>query len=118
MLEWIALGADPLPEDDTMQVIQAGEQRILLARVDGRYYAVQPFCSHLGANLLHGRLDGHVVSCPRNASRFDLRDGRCVLWLSRLPGLMRNVASHVMKPKPLRTYPIRHQDGQLWVQVG
>ena len=117
MLEWIPIGAEPLPEDDTMQVIQAGNSASSWRAWTGATMP-QPFCSHLGANLLHGRLDGHVVSCPRNASRFDLRDGRCVLWLSRLPGLLRNMASHVMKPKPLRTYPIRHQDGQLWVQVG
>jgi len=118
MAEWKAVGAEMLLDDGAMTEVRIDGARILLARVHGSYYAVQAFCSHMGGNLMRGGLDGFVVSCPRNVSKFDIRDGHVVTWLSRMPGIVRRVAQGIQPPKGLRTYPIRVQDGRVWVEIG
>jgi len=60
-----------------MQVI-VGEQRILLANVDGRYYATDDTCTHEDASLCAGSLRGALVKCPLHGSRFDVRTGRAM----------------------------------------
>jgi len=53
-------------------------QRIVLANVDGRFYALRDVCGHRNAPLSRGRLDGHIVECPLHFAQFDIRDGRFV----------------------------------------
>ncbi len=58
-----------------------------------------------------------MVNCPRNASRFDLRDGSVEVWLGRMPGVRRKVIKGIQPPKALRIYPTRVDEGQLWIDV-
>jgi len=60
-----------------MQVI-VSDQRILLANVDGRYYATDDTCTHEDASLSAGSLRGALVKCPLHGSRFDVRTGRAM----------------------------------------
>ena len=116
MKTWRPVGTETLLEDGRMTELHLDGQRILLARVQGQYFAVQAFCAHMGGNLEKGNLEGYVVSCPRNTSRFDLRDGSVVVWLGRFPGLVRSMAGKIQHPKSLRTFSPRLHDGQVWVQ--
>ncbi len=43
---------------------------------DGRLYATQASCPHLGGKLADGVVGGAVVICPLHGYRYDLRDGR------------------------------------------
>jgi 3-phenylpropionate/trans-cinnamate dioxygenase ferredoxin component len=117
MAEWKPVGLEKELNEGDMKQVVLGEEKILLAYVGGEYYAVQAFCSHLGGAFIQGRLDGHVVSCPRNKSKFDVRDGSVVIWLSRFPELVRKAAGAVMPPRCLRTFPTRVKSGQVWVQA-
>ena len=56
--------------------VEAKGQKLLLANVDGTYYAAQRKCPHLGFNLCRGTLDGHAVVCPLHKAKFDLASGR------------------------------------------
>lgn len=60
-----------------MQVV-VGDRRILLANVDGRYYATDDTCTHEEASLSAGSLRGALVKCPLHGSRFDVRTGRAM----------------------------------------
>jgi 3-phenylpropionate/trans-cinnamate dioxygenase ferredoxin subunit len=51
-------------------------ERVLVANVDGEFYAVSDQCGHQFASLSRGRLKGHEVECPLHFARFDLRTGR------------------------------------------
>lgn len=51
---------------------------ILLANVDGTYYAIDDKCPHMGASLSEGKLEGTHVICPRHGSVFDVTNGAFV----------------------------------------
>lgn len=48
---------------------------VLIAQVEGRYFAVDNRCPHAGAELTRARLDGFELTCPRHGARFDIRSG-------------------------------------------
>ncbi len=58
-----------------MKWVVADGRRLLLANVEGTFYALSDQCGHERASLSRGRLDGHVVECPRHFARFDVRTG-------------------------------------------
>jgi nitrite reductase/ring-hydroxylating ferredoxin subunit len=50
--------------------------RVLLANVDGAFYALQDACGHRQMPLSKGRLEGHVVECSLHFATFDVRTGK------------------------------------------
>jgi len=85
-----------------MQVI-VGEQRILLANVDGRYYATDDTCTHEDASLSAGSLRGALVKCPLHGSRFDVRTGR---------------AMEEPAEEDLKTYAVRLEGDSILIDIG
>jgi 3-phenylpropionate/trans-cinnamate dioxygenase ferredoxin subunit len=59
-------------------LVTAGGKEILLANVDGSYYAIANKCTHLAGSLAKGTLNGSVVTCPRHGAQFDVRTGQAV----------------------------------------
>ncbi len=53
-------------------------RRVLLYRRDGEVYAIDDVCSHAGALLSRGEVEGCSIICPLHGSIFDLRDGSIV----------------------------------------
>src|SRR2546425_3086783 len=51
-------------------------ERILVANVDGAFYALQDACGHRQAPLSKGTLEGHVIECPLHFATFDVRTGK------------------------------------------
>ena len=72
------LSASDLPEN-SMKRVNANEIPVLLARKNGKLYAIANTCSHLGGPLDEGELlDNNTVKCPWHGSVFSLEDGRVV----------------------------------------
>lgn len=61
--------------DGDMKQVEAGETAVLLARIDGTYYATAAHCTHYGAPLADGALSGDRVVCPWHHACFNLRTG-------------------------------------------
>jgi 3-phenylpropionate/trans-cinnamate dioxygenase ferredoxin subunit len=61
-----------------MMIVVVGGKDVLLANVDGSYYAIANKCTHLGGSLAKGVLEGSIVTCPRHGSRFDVKTGKNV----------------------------------------
>lgn len=61
--------------DSQMREVQVDGQRICIANIDGKYYAINNTCSHEGGPLADGKLEGYEVECPWHQSRFDMRTG-------------------------------------------
>jgi nitrite reductase/ring-hydroxylating ferredoxin subunit len=49
---------------------------IVLAMVNGQVFAMDAVCSHQGAPLEEGNLEGYNLTCPWHYAVFDVRNGR------------------------------------------
>jgi nitrite reductase/ring-hydroxylating ferredoxin subunit len=61
-----------------MKFVAVERERIVLANVDGSFYALRDVCGHRNAPLSRGRLDGCIVECPLHFAQFDIRTGKFV----------------------------------------
>ncbi|MGB8215530.1 MAG: non-heme iron oxygenase ferredoxin subunit [Anaerolineales bacterium] len=66
-----------LPPNKMVIVMVSGKE-VLLANVEGSYYAIANTCTHAGGSLAQGSLEGSIVTCPRHGARFDLKSGQAV----------------------------------------
>jgi nitrite reductase/ring-hydroxylating ferredoxin subunit len=62
----------------TMKSFGAGIWQVLVANVDGKFYAINNYCSHEAWSLSQGTLKGSVVTCPEHGAQFDVITGKCV----------------------------------------
>jgi len=62
----------------TMKIAKFGGMDIMIANVDGSFFALPNRCTHQGGPLGRGKLKGNVVQCPLHGSRFDVRTGSIV----------------------------------------
>jgi len=91
--------------EGAMKKINVRDHSILLARVKGRYYAVDALCPHLKGDLSDGTLHDTILTCPMHHSRFDLRDGHVIRWTD-LTGIRLTFASRQHPPTSLKQYPV------------
>jgi nitrite reductase/ring-hydroxylating ferredoxin subunit len=70
----VAQAADVAP--GTMIFVAVERERIVLAHVDGGFYALRDVCGHRNAPLSRGTLTGCVVECPLHFAQFDIRTGK------------------------------------------
>ena len=74
---------------------------IVVANIDGQFYAVEDVCTHDGGPLGEGKLDGCQLICPRHGARFDVRTGAALT----MPAV-----------EAAPTYEVRVQDGDVLVE--
>jgi 3-phenylpropionate/trans-cinnamate dioxygenase ferredoxin subunit/naphthalene 1,2-dioxygenase system ferredoxin subunit len=61
-----------------MKKVTLGEAVVLIANVNGNYFAVSNECTHFGGDLSEGVLEGNVVTCPNHQAKFDVTTGKVV----------------------------------------
>jgi nitrite reductase/ring-hydroxylating ferredoxin subunit len=68
------------PEISPGQIKQVkfGADDVLLANVNGSFYAIGNVCTHQGGNLSKGKLEGNIITCPRHKAKFDVTNGKVV----------------------------------------
>ncbi len=103
-------------KDGSMKKVKFQKTEILLAKVGGKFYAVNNKCPHLGGDLSKGKLDGNNIICPRHHSIFDLRDGHVIRWTD-WSGLKLSLAKTFKQPKPLKTYNVKEDGNKILVYV-
>ena len=62
-------------EPGSMMMVEVDGKPVLLANVDGEFYAVSDLCTHEEYNLSEGSLEGNEVECPGHSAFFDLKTG-------------------------------------------
>jgi nitrite reductase/ring-hydroxylating ferredoxin subunit len=62
----------------TMKSFGAGIWQVLVADVDGKFYAINNYCSHEAWSLSQGTLKGSTVTCPLHGAKFDVITGKCL----------------------------------------
>jgi nitrite reductase/ring-hydroxylating ferredoxin subunit len=93
-------GLDELPEGATKAVKVKGHS-IALFNVNGRYYATDNQCPHMGYPLVKGAVRNDVLTCDWHGWSFDLEGGGCVLGGC----------------DDLQTFPVEVRDGDLWLNA-
>jgi len=88
-----------LGEGETLRV-EVGGVVMAIARVEGRVYAFQEFCTHRYGPLSEGVLRGCEVQCPWHNSRFDVRTGKVTQGPAKVE---------------LKTWRVEVRDGKIWV---
>lgn len=58
-----------------MKMVAWGEDQVLLANLDGGIYACDNVCTHAGAPLNEGSLEGELAECPLHGSVFNVATG-------------------------------------------
>ncbi|HPR64912.1 MAG TPA: non-heme iron oxygenase ferredoxin subunit [Thermoanaerobaculia bacterium] len=57
---------------------QVDGEPVLIANIEGTFYAVSDTCSHADASLADGIMEGTEVECPYHGARFDIRTGNAL----------------------------------------
>lgn len=65
--------------EGAMKPVDLGGRQLLLARVDGNYFAFARDCPHEFADLATGALRQSRIMCSNHGYCFDLATGECVL---------------------------------------
>ncbi len=61
-----------------MKFVAVERERVVLANVEGSFYALRDVCGHRNAPLSRGRLEGCLIECPLHFAQFDIRTGKLV----------------------------------------
>jgi nitrite reductase/ring-hydroxylating ferredoxin subunit len=60
------------------KAVKLNNNDVLLANVNGGFYAISGKCTHMGGDLSKGTLEDNVVTCPRHHAKFDVTNGKVV----------------------------------------
>jgi nitrite reductase/ring-hydroxylating ferredoxin subunit len=80
--------------------------KVALAMMDGQVFAIDAVCSHKGAPLEEGKLEGFNLTCPWHYAVFDVRNGK--------------VSDRTVWAKNQTSYPVNVDEdtGDILVNVG
>ena len=58
-----------------MKLVDLAGEGVVVADVDGSYFAFGNKCTHVGGPLVEGALEGENVTCPWHATVFNIKSG-------------------------------------------
>ncbi|MDE1869696.1 MAG: Rieske 2Fe-2S domain-containing protein [Candidatus Micrarchaeota archaeon] len=67
-----------------MKSVTKGDNRILVANVEGKLHAMRAICHHEGGPLDEGTLSGKEVTCPWHGSMWDVTTGKLIWFATHL----------------------------------
>ena len=100
--------------------------KLIVARDDEGVCAAHNKCPHLGLSLTSGPGGRHfadgVITCPWHNSRFVVRTGENLDWVTGIagrsvPSWSRKVIAAGRKPAPLATYPVVVEGDNVFVEI-
>jgi 3-phenylpropionate/trans-cinnamate dioxygenase ferredoxin subunit len=102
MDQWIDAGPTPALAEGESVGLSVGGFFVAVARSDGEFFAIEDVCTHDGAELAGGPVEGAQIVCPRHGARFCLRTGAALT-----PPAYEGV----------RVFATRIEGGHLWVRT-
>jgi 3-phenylpropionate/trans-cinnamate dioxygenase ferredoxin subunit len=75
MSDWVDVAPEGSLANGEHVVVDVDGVDVAVFMIDGHYYAVEDACTHDGAEIASGRLDGCEIICPRHGARFCLKTG-------------------------------------------
>jgi nitrite reductase/ring-hydroxylating ferredoxin subunit len=88
-----------------MIAIEVDGEKVCVANVEGKYYAIGNVCTHMGGPLAEGKLEGNVVQYPWHGSRFDITTDKVLR-----PPAMREEPTYEVKVQDNNTILVRKRD--------
>ena len=58
-----------------MKLVDLDGEEVVIANVDGAFFAFGNECTHVGGPLVEGDLEGETITCPWHASIFNVKSG-------------------------------------------
>jgi nitrite reductase/ring-hydroxylating ferredoxin subunit len=91
--------ADQIADGAALQI--EGENPLAVFRVGEEFFATDDTCTHAKFSLAEGYVEGDEVVCALHEARFCLRTGRVLTPPATVP---------------LRTYPVRVEGGEVFIE--
>ncbi len=77
-MKWIDAGPQTALIDGETLSLAVGRCMVAVARSGADYFAIEDVCTHDGAELTGGAIEGDEIICPRHGARFCLRTGEAL----------------------------------------
>jgi 3-phenylpropionate/trans-cinnamate dioxygenase ferredoxin component len=104
MSKWIAAcKTDDIEPEDVIPFQHEGVDYAIYRSPDDDFYATAGHCTHERMLLCDGLVMDNTIECPKHNGRFDYTTGRA----AGAPVLV-----------DLRTYPVRVEDGTVFIEIG
>lgn len=100
MSDWIDVVAESALADGEHVVVDVDGYDVAIFKLDGEFYAIEDVCTHDGAEIASGELEGDEIVCPRHGARFCVKTGQ----VKCAPAY-----------EDVDTFPVRVVDGRLQV---
>jgi nitrite reductase/ring-hydroxylating ferredoxin subunit len=73
--EFVKVAETTEVQSGKMKKVTVDDKDILVANVEGTYYAIGNKCTHFGGDLSKGSLSGKIVKCPLHGTQYDVTTG-------------------------------------------
>ena len=77
-MSFVKVGSSSELSVGKMKMFKIGTLEVLVANVNGAFFAIGNRCTHANGDLSHGSLEGNIVTCPKHKSRFDVTNGKVI----------------------------------------
>ena len=88
------------------------DRQILVANIDGTFYAVDAICPHMNGYLPSGKLEKNEVVCPVHRARYDITTGKLV---KNVDALVRVATGR--GGKDLQTYSVKVESNDILIDI-
>lgn len=98
-------------------------KKAMLTRVDGKVYAVENKCPHLGMPLAKGKVCNNAITCRWHGATFDLKTGENIKWVDSFVGVALPEWSHQVlsvgkQAQGLKTFNVTEQGDDVSIVIG
>ena len=73
-----------------MKKISVDGKDIVVANIDGDYFAINDTCTHAGASLSEGKIEDATIICDWHGAQFECRSGKLI----KFPGEINDLRSY------------------------
>ena len=101
MSDWITVAMLDELRPSQKKTVDVDGVQVVLINLGGEHYAIEDVCSHDGARLDGGCIDGEEIVCPRHGAHFSIKTGAAL----SPPAF-----------EPIATFPVRILDGVIQIK--
>jgi 3-phenylpropionate/trans-cinnamate dioxygenase ferredoxin subunit len=85
MADFVKIAPNKSIPEGRMVGVKVRDKEILIANIEGNFYAVEDKCTHLGCRLSEGILREDRVTCPCHFAVFNVKDGSVIKSPAKKP---------------------------------